>query len=410
MKRFNALSTYLVVLAVSSFAKRLIFTINGVYKVQAAGLNPLQLVLLGTVLEIAIFLFEVPTGVVADVYSRRLSMAIGFALIGTGFVIEGSFPSFLPILVAQIFWGVGFTFTSGATEAWIADEVGEGRAADAYLRGTQWAAVGALIGAPVSALIATQVLNLPILLGGGLIILLCPLILLFAPETGFKPILREERGSWRALWDTFSGGLGLVRRQPALRWFFAAALFVGLYSEPVDRLREAHFLENFTLPPLAGFEPVIWFGVLGVVSTLLTIIATWATRRLVNVAKGRVLLVGLAINLAGVAGTLLVWAFSRNFALALAAYWSLTLMRSLAEPLDTAWVNQRVDSQVRATVFSMRSLTDAAGQLSGGPVLGWIGTIFGVRAALAVAAFVLAPAVPIYLRLAGWRGQNERAS
>ena len=69
-----------------------------------------------------------PTGLVADNYSRRLSIIIGFFLVGVGFVIEGLVPHFTVILLTQVIWGIGITFTSGATEAWIADEVGEASA------------------------------------------------------------------------------------------------------------------------------------------------------------------------------------------------------------------------------------------------------------------------------------------
>ena len=69
--------------------------------------------LVGTLLEASVFLFEVPTGVVADVYSRRLSVIIGYALIGLGFALEGIVPRFEAVLLAQVLWGVGYTFTSG---------------------------------------------------------------------------------------------------------------------------------------------------------------------------------------------------------------------------------------------------------------------------------------------------------
>jgi DHA3 family tetracycline resistance protein-like MFS transporter len=55
------------------------------------------LVLVGTVLEPSVFIFEIPTGIVADVYSRRLSIIIGQVLIGLGFMVEGLFPVFLPL-------------------------------------------------------------------------------------------------------------------------------------------------------------------------------------------------------------------------------------------------------------------------------------------------------------------------
>ena len=107
-----------------SFFSMLVFTVNLIYQVQVAHLNPLQLVLVGTVLEGTSFLFEVPTGIVADVYSRRLSIIIGTFLLGVGLALQGVVPSFGVILLAQVIWGIGYTFTSGATEAWLTDEIG----------------------------------------------------------------------------------------------------------------------------------------------------------------------------------------------------------------------------------------------------------------------------------------------
>ncbi|MBI4675532.1 MAG: hypothetical protein HY741_28140 [Chloroflexi bacterium] len=80
------------------------------YQVQTVGLNPFQLVLVGTVLEFTAFVAEVPTGILADVYSRRLSILIGFVLVGLGFIVEGSIPQFWSVLLAQVIWGVGATF------------------------------------------------------------------------------------------------------------------------------------------------------------------------------------------------------------------------------------------------------------------------------------------------------------
>src|SRR6185312_2528421 len=91
----------------------------------------------GTTLELACFLFEIPTGIVADLYSRRLSIIIGFVLIGAGFLLQGLVPAFLAILAAQVLWGVGFTFTSGADQAWITDEIGTERAATVFVRSQQ---------------------------------------------------------------------------------------------------------------------------------------------------------------------------------------------------------------------------------------------------------------------------------
>lgn len=133
----NSYRVYLILTFFSSMCFTLSFTVNLIYQTTVVGLNPLQMVLVGTALEVTTFLFEVPTGVVADVKSRRLSMLIGYVLIGMGFLVEGLFPLFWTVIAAQVLWGIGWTFTSGAEEAWIAVELGEERMGEAFVRGSQ---------------------------------------------------------------------------------------------------------------------------------------------------------------------------------------------------------------------------------------------------------------------------------
>jgi len=89
MRKLTAYPTYLILNGVDGLTFSLITTVSLVYQVTMVGLDPLQLVLVGTTLELSAFLFEVPTGIVADVYSRRLSIIIGYVLVGIGFLVEG---------------------------------------------------------------------------------------------------------------------------------------------------------------------------------------------------------------------------------------------------------------------------------------------------------------------------------
>src|SRR4030042_2667935 len=114
INKHNPLKVYSALRFTSALLFSVIVTVNLVYQATVVGLNPLQLVLVGTMLETVSFLFEVPTGIVADVYSRKLSVIIGLLLIGLGFTVEGLFPFFSAVLIAQVIWGIGFTFVSGA--------------------------------------------------------------------------------------------------------------------------------------------------------------------------------------------------------------------------------------------------------------------------------------------------------
>src|SRR4030042_1008771 len=102
MKKFSGTSVYLFAEFSASLCLGMLFVSMSLCEATVAGLSPIQLVLVGTTLEVSAFLFEVPTGVVADEYSRRLSIIIGYLLMGAGFLVEGLFPVFLPILLGGV--------------------------------------------------------------------------------------------------------------------------------------------------------------------------------------------------------------------------------------------------------------------------------------------------------------------
>lgn len=79
MRRVSACPVYLLIRAVAAFAMGTATTLNLVYQIETVGLGPLELILIGTVLEVTCFLAQIPTGVIADLYSRRLSVIVGYA-------------------------------------------------------------------------------------------------------------------------------------------------------------------------------------------------------------------------------------------------------------------------------------------------------------------------------------------
>ena len=260
-------------------------TIASVYRIQTVGLNPLQLVLVGTTLELAILIFEVPTGVLADTYGRRRSVIVGFLLVGAGFAFEGVLPNFAAVLTAQLIWGVGYTFVSGALQAWIADELGGRDLGRVYLRGEQVDYLGSFVGVFASALLATVALNLPLLLAGAITAALGAALALFMPERNFRPAPREDRTSWAQMGATARGGVRLVRTRPVLLMLLAIVVFFGMSGEGFDRLWEAHLLKDIGLPTLAGLEPVLWFGLINAGTLVLSYLVAEVLGRALDVGN-----------------------------------------------------------------------------------------------------------------------------
>lgn len=401
MTKLGAYRTYLTLSAGASLFFSVAFTTSAIYRYQVAALDPLQMVLVGTVLEASVFLFEVPTGIVADLYSRRASVIIGYVLIGFGLILEGTFPSFHTILLAQLCWGIGYTFTSGALDAWLAGEVGENNLPPIYLRGSQAAQLAGFMGIFAAAAIANVGLHLPYLAGGGGMLLLALFLLLAMPETDFQPARRSDRSTLQNMGRTLRDGVVEIRKRQLLVTILAITFFLGLYSEPLDRLWEAHFLENFSFPELEGMSAVYWFGVINASTTLMSVGAIEVVRRrgagtghrsAVRLLFFRQLLLILSISAFGLAA---------SFPAAVAAYHAMVVVRRTGGPIFSAWKNQGIEPAVRATVLSTISQMDAVGQVVGGPVLGAIASRFGIRAAMVAAALTLSPVLALFLRARG---------
>jgi len=275
LARLTATTVYLASELWLELAWKISFTVTAVYFVTEVGLNPFQLVLVGTVLELTILVFEVPTGVVADTYSRRLSLIIGWVVMGLGMIIVGASHSFPVILGGYATWGFGYTFTSGADQAWITDEVGVARVGRLFVRGQQLGYVGGLAGIGVSVAVASVDLSSAIMLGGVLAIGFAVFAAVTMPEHGFARRARAERaGALRDLRTTTARGARYVRTSPLLLLIFGIAFFAGASTESFDRLWQAHIIRDIGLPGLGSLDPVVWFGVFSAGSMLIGLAAS----------------------------------------------------------------------------------------------------------------------------------------
>jgi hypothetical protein len=384
----------------SAFGDTIVWVLAPVYFVQTVGMSPLQLVLVGTFMELTVFLFEVPTGIVADVYSRRLSIVIGMFVMGAAIVFVGSVPEAWAVIVGWSVWGFGYTFTSGAADAWLADEIGVDKVRPVYLRSAQFSRVVALLAIGISVALGLVALWLPIVVGGCVIAAIGVALVFLMPETGFAPAPREEtEGAIRTMARTGRTGARLVRQTPLLLLILGISASWGAWSEGYDRLSEAHIIRDVGLPSFFGLSFIVWFGLIYAASLLLSIfVARPANRRLEQAEPATVTKTLLVLN-AALIGTVVAFGLAGLFWVAVLAMLLTNVARSLVMPLFTSWLNQSISrSNVRATVMSITNQADAVGQWTGGPAIGGIGYAFGIRAALVAGAFLLSPALALYAR------------
>ena len=366
---------------------------NSLYEATVAGLSPLQLVLIGTMLEISTFVFEVPTGIVADIYSRRLSIIIGYLLIGLGFLIEGFFPAFLPILLAQAVWGLGYTFTSGAKQAWITDEIGEENANRLFLRAARLGAFAWLFVLGVTLLIGAHHLAIPIRVGAIGLVLTGVVLAFIMPETGFRPTPQEDRNTWQHMWYVFDQGVREMRVHPRLINIVFIGLFYGLYSEGFDRLSVKLLLDNFRLPVFFGSNQLSFFIMLEAIGAVLYLFVVRFVEKRLDTNTPRAIGRAMLLVTALITVTMLTFALAPSLLLAVIAMTAVGLLRGVSGPLQTTWINQKLDSRVRATIHSIFGQVDAIGQTMGGPAVGLVANLFSVRLAVSISSLLLSPAL-----------------
>ncbi|MBS4189726.1 MFS transporter [Bacillus sp. FJAT-49705] len=402
-----ARKVYYRLTGIRAFLFQVIFTVNAIYFVTVADLNPLQLVLIGTIMEISVLVFEIPTGVIADHFSRKWSIVIGTVILGCAHLLEGSIPLFVSIGAAYAIWGLGYTFFSGAEEAWIADEV-QGKDLDKlFLTGSQMASIGKIIGIVASVAISMLFsVQITIIVAACSFFILALWLAIKMPEKHFVKMERTHHSQIRQMASVIIGGFQKIKNNVVLLSMAGVSIMWGLASEGFDRLWEIHFLEDIQLSESSA---IIWFGVINAIALLLNIgLVKWIEVKASATGELRFVWILLIINSALIV-SIFLFAISGNLWLALASYWISSSLRGLNAPLYSIWLNQRLESKGRATMLSMFGQLDAFGQIAGGPIVGWIALTISVPAGLITTSLLGVP-VLFLLWLAKRRMAGETSS
>lgn len=374
--------------------------LNVLYMATEVGLSPFQMVVVGSVLEAAVFVFEVPTGILADLVSRRLSVLVGLALIGAGFLVQAAGTTFAAMLAAQVVWGLGYTFTSGADTAWLADEVGEERLAQVLTRAQQLRLGGTVVGIVAAGALGVIDIQVPLAVSGAGFVVLAAALAALMPETTRARGPVVARGALAQMRGTLVEGLAIARRRPVVRAFLVIGLLTGMSSEAVDRLWTVRVVEELQPSSPGQGGTVLLFAAITLAGTLIALGASLAVNAMAPTSlqdahPRRVLAALVLVEVLAVAGIALAGALW----LVLAALWLRTAVIAIAAPVRAAWLNRSLDARTRATSLSLNGQADAIGQVIGGPPLGAVGSGFGVPVALIASAVVLAPAAAVFARL-----------
>lgn len=377
---------YYTVTSSRSFFIQMVFTLNAIYYVTQADLNALQLVLIGTIMEVSVLLFEMPTGLYADHYGRKRSLALGTLILGLAHILEGSTPEFWAIAIASAMWGIGWTFISGAEQAWIADELEGKELEKVFLKGAQFSSFGRFAAILASVGIATLwSVQIAILVAGTMLVILAVWAFIKLPETKFVKVTREIGVSGVThMITTIKAGGSQIRGNTVLVSIAMVTLLWGLASEGFDRLYGAHFIKDYNL---SEGESIYWFGAFYAVAFLLNIVVLRVVEKNVKGRYAEVLLFTNAILI----GTMIIFAWTGHFWLAVAMYWVTSALRNVNYPLMSIITNERIESKGRATTLSMFGQLDAFGQIAGGPIVGLLALYTSISGGITASALLILP-------------------
>lgn len=387
---------YYTVTSSRAFLIQMVFTLNAIYYVTQAELNALELVLIGTIMEVSVLLFEMPTGLFADHFGRKRSLVLGISVIGSAHILEGSTPEFWAIAVASGLWGLGWTFISGAEQAWIADELNGEKLEETFLHGSQYGSFARFTAILASVAIAMiWSVQTAILFAGVMLVVLAVWAFISLPETKFVKVTREKGVSGVShMISTIKDGASQIRGNTVLVSIAMVTLFWGLASEGFDRLYGAHFISDYHL---SEEDSIYWFGAFYAVAFLLNIVVL---RYVEKYVKGRYAQALLIMNSVLIA-TMLIFAWTGHFWLAVAMYWVTSALRNVNYPLMSIITNERLESKGRATTLSMFGQLDAFGQIAGGPIVGLLALYTSISGGITVSTLLILPVLYFLWKMKG---------
>lgn len=396
--------TYLVLTVLTTLAASSIWGVNTLFLLDA-GLDNTQAFAANAAFTLGMVLFEIPTGVVADTSGRRFSFLLGTVVLLTStllywwmWMVRAPFAGWL---LASLLIGLGFTFFSGATEAWLVDALaatGHTGDLERVFGRAQVASGAALLTGSLAGGLIAQVSNLgvPYLVRSGLLAVTAVVAAATMHDLGFTP--DRGRSPTQALRVVLAGSIDGGLRNPPVRWLMLAAPFtagVGIY---VFYALQPYLLQLAGDPrayAIAGAAAALSAG-----AQICGGLLVGRVRRLFRRRTDALVLGGLVgvLLLAGLAAANSLW-----IALVLVGVWS--LVGAATSPLRQSFLNGLIPSAQRATVLSFDSLMGSSGGVVVQPVLGRVADVSGYAASYLVASGVYALALPFT-----WLARRERAS
>jgi MFS family permease len=397
--------TYLLLMLGNTLAASFIWGINTIFLLDA-GLTNLEAFAANAFFTVGMVVFEVPTGIVADTIGRRMSYLLGTVTLAASTLfyvllwqIEAPFWEWA---IASMLLGLGFTFFSGAVEAWLVDALAAtgftGEIETVFGRGQIVTGAGMLTGSVAGGFIAAQVsLGAPFVLRGVVLAVMFVVAFRMMHDVGFTP---EQGGRPLAeMRKIAEASIEYGWRVPAVKWLMVEALFtggVGIYG--------FYALQPYLLELYGDPEAYQVAGLVAAVVAGAQIVGGMAAPRIRRMFKRRTSALLVTATLS--AASLAVMGAIESFAVVIAAVVVWGLLFAATMPIRQAYLNGLIPSRQRATILSFDSMMTSSGGVWAQPALGRAADAWGYAPSYLIAAGISTLALPF---IALSRRQNEPA-
>ena len=394
---------YLSLLLGNTLAASFIWGINTIFLLDA-GLNNLEAFAANAFFTAGMVIFEVPTGIVADTVGRRASYLLGTVTLAVTTLlyvllwqVEGPFWAWAVVSVGL---GLGFTFFSGAVEAWLVDALNatgfEGELEAVFGRGQIVTGVGMLTGSVAGGYIAQVTsLGMPFVLRAVVLAVMFVGAFVVMHDVGFTP--KRGQGVGTEMKSIWSSSMRYGWRVPAVKWLMVSGIFLGAVGIYAFYALQPYLLEIYGDPEAYGIAGLTAAIVAG--AQILGGVAAPRIRGLFH-RRTSALLAATGVSAVTLA---LIGVFEVFWAVvALVVVWGLLFAAS--EPIRQTYLNGMIPSPQRATILSFDSMLASGGAAASQPLLGRAADVWGYASSYLFTAVISAIALPFIL----WsRRQND---
>jgi MFS family permease len=398
MRPASVVRTYLAISGLFTLAASVIWGVNTLFLLDA-GLDIFEVFIANAAFTAGMVIFEIPTGVVADTSGRRRSFllsAVTLLFSTLAYMAIAAVGGGLALFVAaSVVLGLGFSFYSGAVEAWLVDALKatgyQGELDRVFARGEMVSGAAMLVGSVAGGLLGNLDLAWPfvvraLLLGGVFLVGLG-----WMHDVGFTPRTTTLAAMPAEMRQVLRDSMEFGWRSRPVRLLMLVSLFQGGYLMWGFYAWPPYFLA------LLGRDAVWVSGVVAALVALSTIAGNTLVELFTRVCGKRttLLLWAAAVMVAAVVGVGLAGSFSLAVALLLVA----TVAEGVAMPVQQAYLHQVVPSSQRATVVSSVSLVGSAGGIGGQLGLGYVSRAQSVAAGYVTGGLTLLLVLPPLLLL-----------